>query len=168
MPAGEGSGECNELNVTFKRLNKHEHWRRVLSNFHVFPFEWDPYNNGEKYHFNSIEHAFHYRKIAIVDKDAAYSFTLDSGSELGLGDGHAARSARKMAILNKEQIKEWGLMSRPVMESAARAKYGQCKLARKILKNTKNAELWHFTRFKPERFVHLELIRSELLNKNVE
>ncbi len=164
MPAGEGSGECNELNVTFKRLNKHENWRRVLSNFHVFPFEWNPYDSVEKYHFNSIEHAFQYRKIALVDKNSAYSLTLDSGSELGLGSGLDARSVRKMVLLNSEQIKEWGLMSRIVMESASRAKYTQCKLARKILKSTKNAELWHHvTRSKPERFVHLELIRSELL-----
>lgn len=160
MPAGEGSGECNELGTTFKRLNRHEHWRRVLSNFHVFPFEWA--NSGEKYRFNSIEHAFQYGKIALVDKDAAYSFTLDSGSELGLGSGLDARNARKMVLLNKEQIKEWGLISRSVMESASRAKYEQCKLARKILKSTKNAELWHHvTRSKPERFVHLEVIRSE-------
>lgn len=88
----------------------------------------------------------------------AYSFTLDSGSELGLGSGLAARSARKMAILNSKQIKEWSHMSKYVMESAARAKYKECKLAQKILKSTKNAELWHHvTRSKPDRFIHLEL-----------
>ena len=154
---GKGANERVATPSRYMELSKFANWRRVLSNFHVHPFKYNGYTYG------SIEHAFQAVKIALVDKDKAYQFTVDSQSELGLGNGADAQKARKLALLNKEQIGEWARISRNIMADIAKAKYAQCELACEILMATNDAELWHIvSRKKPERFIHLENIRSEL------
>lgn len=94
-------------------------------------------------------------KIALVDPVKAERFTVESGHEVGAGDGKAARhgGGRKMVMLSKAQLAQWDAIKDEVMAEAARAKYA-----------TRNAQLWHVVACSPHpaRFTHLELIRDEL------
>ena len=140
------------------------HWRRLLSNFDdSVPFEF------MGFHFNTIEHAFQWAKINMVDPLKAYTFTRESGSPLGMGPGSEAQKKRKMVLLSKEQMDAWDTISLEVMRKATFAKYLQNKgsLPAQILVATGNAELYHLvtTRGKPSqlvRFHHLEEIRNTL------
>jgi|DEB0MinimDraft_6_1074348.scaffolds.fasta_scaffold00993_2 predicted NAD-dependent protein-ADP-ribosyltransferase YbiA (DUF1768 family) len=140
------------------------HWRRLLSNFDdSVPFEF------MGFHFNTIEHAFQWAKINMVDPLKAYTFTRESGSPLGMGPGSEAQKKRKMVLLSKEQMDAWDTISLEVMRKATFAKYLQNKgsLPAQILVATGNAELYHLvtTRGKPSqlvRFHHLEEIRDTL------
>lgn len=141
----------------YEDLAKIKDWRRILSNFHVSPFTWNGYT------WKSIEHAFQATKIAMVDLEKAKRFTIESGDQIGMGDGAMAQKNRKLGLLNKEQCLEWARKSMYVMEDIAEAKYMQCKEARAVLKATKGAELWHIVSRKPAvRFEHLERIRKML------
>jgi hypothetical protein len=44
-----------------------KNWRKILSNFHLCPFQY------KEYTYNSIEHAFQSQKIALVLFEKAYS-----------------------------------------------------------------------------------------------
>lgn len=152
---GKGAGEAVADPTAYAALARFPNRRRVLSNFHVGPFEFE----GRTY--RTIEHAFQSRKIRLVDPAAAALFSLESGSELACGDGLAARRARKLVVLPPEKIREWDAMSADVMRQIAAAKYGQCAAARAVLRATEQAQLWHVApRMKPVRFEHLEVIRS--------
>lgn len=156
-PPGRGANEVGDPR-NYRVLRNMPHWRRVLSNFHVHPFVFDGWT------YNTIEHAFQAAKIALANPDKAYEFTLNSGSALGRGDGFAARKARKIVVLGAEHLREWSGMSKRVMERAAIAKYAASDEAKAVLAATGEAELWHIVaRAKPERFVHLERIRAQLL-----
>jgi len=156
-PPGKGVNEVVKDASMYSELSSLPHWRRVLSNFHVCPFVF----RGKTY--RTIEHAFQAAKIALASPEEAETFTVESGNALGLGDGLAARNARKLVVLRKAQIEEWQRMSRKVMEDASRAKYKQCPEAAKVLLATNNAELWHVvTRGTPDHFTHLETIREEM------
>lgn len=146
----------NEI-VTDVSLGKIKDWRKVLSNFHMCLFKYEGYT------YNTIEHVFQAKKIELVDKDKALWFTLESGHEIGLGDGEIARKNKKLCKLNDEQLRLWGTMKDNVMYQAAVAKYKACKEAREVLKMTNAAQLWHIvSRGKPVRFEHLERIREKL------
>jgi len=149
---GKGVNEVVSDPEKYKELPPN--WRRVLSNFHVYPFEFDGYM------YNSIEHAFQAKKISLIDPEKAYLFTINSGHPIGTGDGLMAQKNRKLVILDRENIRIWSYTSDDWMEKAAIAKYSQCNEARYILKLTQDAELWHVvSRKKPVRFFHLENIR---------
>ena len=65
--------------------------------------------------------------------------------------------------LNQEELAQWGQIKDQVMFDASVKKYKSCTVAKQVLKDTKNAELWHVVpRSKPVRFVHLEMIREKL------
>tara|TARA_B110000305_G_C19256846_1_gene547488 strand:+ start:47 stop:691 length:645 start_codon:yes stop_codon:yes gene_type:complete len=135
-------------------------WRQHLSNFDALPFKW----SGKR--FNTIEHAFQYAKIRLVDATKADEFTLDSESELGKADGLKAQKNRRMVILTDVMIGKWNTISKIIMASAALEKYLQNagSLSSHILKLTQDAELWHIVsrQPKPDRFQHLEEIRKML------
>ena len=153
---GTGVNEVVKDETRYAALASIPHWRRILSNFHVCPFKY----NGKTY--RTIEHAFQAAKIALANPSEAEKFTVESGDALGQGDGLAARSARKLVVLSKDQVQQWASMSRRVMEEVARAKYQQCPEAMSVLLATQDAELWHIvTRGRPDHFVHLEKIRAE-------
>lgn len=103
-------------------------------------------------------------KIALVDPVKAERFTVESGHEVGAGDGKAARGGRKMVMLSKAQLAQWDAIKDEVMAEAARAKYAACPAAAAVLLATRNAQLWHVVARSPHpaRFTHLELIRDEL------
>ena len=154
---GKGVNEvvCTD---TYDDLKKIKNWRKVLSNFHVFPFVYEGYT------YNTIEHVFQAKKIEIADKEKALWFTVEGGHEIGAGDGEMARKNRKLVKLTKDQLKVWCEMKDRVMYEAAIQKYLVCQEAQDVLRGTKNAELWHVVpRSKPIRFEHLEVIRSQLV-----
>ncbi len=97
-------------------------------------------------------------------------FTVESGDVIGLGDGALAQKKRKLVKLTPEQLTIWSGLSNETMKSIAIAKYNPNpgNIASTVLKNTKDAELWHIVTSlgKPSelvRFEHLEYIRSTLL-----
>lgn len=152
-----GKGVNEQVNDPEKYKNLKPYFRRILSNFHEYTFAYNDY------YYNTIEHAFQACKIALVDSDKAFMFTIDSGSDLGRSDGVVAQQNRKLAILDKDQIKIWDQTKDNIMKEIAIAKYAACQEARETLLATQDAELWHIQmRKKPVRFVHLEEIRIEL------
>lgn len=152
---GKGSNEIVQDSSKYLDLAKIKDWRRVLSNFHHYPFRYE----GQTY--NTIEHVFQAKKIAIADAGKANKFTVESGDDIGLGDGEIARKNRKLVKLNNDQLKEWNSIKDVVMRSAALAKYHECIEARRVLLETKDAQLWHIVpRSQPVRFDHLEEIRA--------
>ena len=153
---GQGVGEYVADVSLYSGLMKIKDWRKILSNFHVFPFQYEGYT------YNTIEHAFQAKKIEIVDKDKAYLFTLESRSDIGTGNGPDARKNRKLCKLNPGQLKRWDEIKYSVLYTASLEKYTSCPDAQHVLKCTRNAELWHIvSRSQPVNFEHLEHIRSK-------
>lgn len=154
--AGKG-GEVVADPSKYTKLGKIKDWRKVLSNFHMCPFE---YNHNT---YNTIEHVFQARKIALVDPEKAHWFTLESQHAIGQGDGLIARKNRKLVVLDNHALAQWNKKKDKVMRVAAKKKYMACEEARAVLKATNDAELWHIMpRAKPVRFEHLEQIRESL------
>lgn len=145
LPAGKGVHESGE----YKNLPNN--FRKILSNFHVYPFKWNGYT------WNSIEHTFQATKISMQDVEKSKTFTLEHGDT---SDGLSARKRRKCIVLTKENIQKWNCQKDARMYDISLAKYLQCNEAADILKNTGCSELWHIQlRAKPVRFEHLEKIR---------
>lgn len=156
---GAGAGESVADVSAYAELATFQNWRRRLSNFDVADFVY----NGRTY--RTIEHAFQAAKIELQDPTAAFTFAKESGSELALGDGLAARKARKIVVLTRDNVEKWNGVSAATMASIAATKYAQNEDARRVLAATNNAQLWHVAPRTPAvRFVHLEHIRSLLLN----
>lgn len=155
--AGKGVNENVKNPDDYTELNKQANWRKVLSNFYISPFTYD----NKKW--NTVEHAFQSKKIELVDKTIAYQFTMDSKSELGLGDGLAARMKRKVVLLDDTNLEKWDKIKSNVMKDILYAKFSQNELPKKILLLTNNAELWHAGgREKPTRQYELEKVRELL------
>lgn len=155
MAPGKGANELVADSKSYKALSDIKDWRRILSNFHVHDFVWNGYT------WRSIEHAFQGAKIGLASAEKMFEFTVESGSELGLGDGLAARKARKLVVLNPIQLKQWGSIKEDLMYEMALEKYRACEIARFVLKGTGEAELWHIEmRASAIRFHHLERIRA--------
>lgn len=154
---GHVKGEHVTSNEKYKELSKITHWRRVLSNFHVCSFTYNAHT------YNTIEHAFQAAKIGLVSPVKAFQFAVESNSRLSLGNGFDARKARKLVELNPQQLFHWNAIKEEVMADIARQKYQQCPLAKMVLKETKDAQLWHLQHRQPiVRFKHLEVIRDSL------
>lgn len=157
VPPGSGAQEYVKHPEDYIELKNIPNWRRILSNFHVYDFTY------KNHTYRTIEHVFQAEKIVLADPQKAYLFTIESQSEIGLGDGTIAQKNRKLVNLTKEQLKVWDTIKMNVMRDAAIAKYKACKEARDVLKATLNAELWHVvSRSKPVRFIHLEKIRLKI------
>jgi predicted NAD-dependent protein-ADP-ribosyltransferase YbiA (DUF1768 family) len=155
-PAGKGSNEYVAQPLDYKDLNAIPHWRKILSNFYVCPFQW---NNRT---WNSVEHAFQACKIGMVDPEKGEWFTLESGHEIGKGDGLVARKNRKLIVLNSMQLYKWNQIKSEKMEEILYAKFSQVDLAQKVLKCTRNATLLHSTRGPALRQVELENVRQKI------
>jgi ribA/ribD-fused uncharacterized protein len=154
---GKGANEHVDVPDDYAELAKIKDWRKVLSNFHVCPFKYQ----GKTY--RTIEHVFQAMKIALADKEKALHFTVESGHEIGQGDGGVAQKNRKLVKLTPQHLAHWDKIKAQVMHDAAVEKYKACTEARKVLKATKCAQLWHIVmRSKPVRFIHLENIRRTL------
>lgn len=160
VPPGKGIYETINDIKDYEELSKMKDWRKILSNFHLYPFQY------KEYKYNSIEHAFQSQKIALVSPEKAYLFTIDSGDDIGKGDGSIARKNRKLQILDNEKLKEWNKIKNEIMYEIMLSKYKICSEAANVLKKTGQAELWHIiSRSKVHyRIIHLEIIR-EILNE---
>jgi predicted NAD-dependent protein-ADP-ribosyltransferase YbiA (DUF1768 family) len=165
---GKGKGWAERVYdpKAYAPLAEIKDWRRALSNFHVAPFRY----KGQTY--RTVEHAFQAAKIALVDPDVARRFALESGDAIGRADGQVAQKNRKIARLNAEQLARWDAMKDRVMEEATvekmHANTRESAEARRVLKATRNAQLWHLMKQRgkestPVRFQHLERIRGHLL-----
>lgn len=159
---GKGVNEFVNNFSDYKELDKIKDWRKVLSNFYVSPFTW----RGKTW--NTVEHAFQSRKIELEDEKKSEWFTLESGHDIGKGDGNVARKNRKLVMLSVKNIKEWNNIKFHVMEEILYCKFSQNEFCKKVLLETKNAELLHsFGRgMKPQRVYELENVR-EILKNNI-
>jgi len=154
---GKGANESIENLTLYAELSTIKDWRKMLSNFHVYPFTYEGYT------YKTIEHVFQAKKIELADKEKALWFTMESGHEIGQGDGEIARKNRKLVKLDDNLIRVWGKMSNKIMHLAAIEKYKACPEATQVLKATNKAQLWHIvSRSKPVHFEHLEMIRDTL------
>lgn len=150
---GKGTNEQVADPSLYEALGKE--FRQVLSNFHVAPFKFEGFT------YNTIEHVFQAKKIALASQSDAFRFTVESGDPIGHGDGAVAQKNRKLVKLPPSILAEWDKIKENVMYRAAMEKYKQNPGAAKVLKATLGAELWHIQmRKKPIRFVHLEKIRE--------
>ena len=158
VPPGKGTNEHVSDHATYAGLARVRGWRQILSNFSVTcPVRWHGLS------FQTIEHAFQYTKIALVDPIAAGSFAIESGSALALGTGADAQKARKLRKLDAMTLRQWDAMSGHVMREIAASKLRDCPIYRHVLVSTKNAQLWHVRmRQSAERWVWLERLRSDL------
>ena len=158
VPAGSGTGEWTDMPQAYFELNRTNHWRRMLSNFWIAPFEW----RGKRW--NTVEHAFQAAKFMGNHMDVAEQFTLDSGSELGCSNGLVARKQRKAVLLNSEELALWDAKKGDIMKELWRAKFSQNSELLRVLKETGSAELWHYAGRGggSERWVGLEKLRLEL------
>ena len=146
----------------YRALASIPNWRKVLSNFHVYPFAYE----GNTY--MTIEHVFQAVKISLADPAKAWNFTVESGTALGRGDGAAAQKARKLVVLNPTQLRAWDSIKDRVMEKAATEKFEVCQEFRTVLSATGCAALCHLVTQRGRtsslvRFYHLERLRITLL-----
>ena len=152
---GEGTNEYVNDKSKYNELNNIDNWRKILSNFHEYDFQY----NGKWY--RTIEHAFQSKKIELEDKEKSEWFSIDSNNDIGKGNGTIAKKNRKLVKLSNENIKKWSLIKNEIMYEISYEKYKQCLIAKEVLKETKDSELWHIVlRSKPIRFIHLEKIRE--------
>ena len=160
---GKGTGEHVRNIDEYAELEKIDNWRQILSNFSTT--ETIKYENLS---FRSIEHAFQYKKISIVDKTAAFTFALESDSDLSKGSGQDAQKARKLRKLNSQKLAEWDSQRPAVLCELIHQKIACCPMYSKILRLTKFAELWHHVSRKPaERWIILEEIRDQSFEENI-
>ena len=146
----------------YLELNAIPDWRKVLSNFYVFDFKAEVAPDTILT-FRTIEHGFHYFKIRLADPSRAFDFALESGSELSKGDGLDAQRARKLVVLNTQQLEEWDAIKESVLYSLSKCRFSQDPLSKQVLLATRDAQLWHIVpQRNPIRFTHLEQVREEL------
>ena len=160
--------------ATYTELAEFSGWRRMLSNFDTSEsFEWDGSELGFGFpkgtRWKSIEHVFQGAKLSLVELSYGLRFTMTYGDFIGSGEGSIAQLNRRLVKLNTAQLARWDILKARVMETAAFEKYHQNIDGRwaRMLRFTKNAELWHIQRQrgKPSilvRFEHLELLRLML------
>jgi predicted NAD-dependent protein-ADP-ribosyltransferase YbiA (DUF1768 family) len=137
----------------YTELEAFGNWRRMLSNFDTSEtFTWDGNDLGFKFapgtRWRSIEHVFQGAKLSLVSLYHGLRFTEEYGGFLGNGDGYLAKLNGRLIKLSPAQLSVWDSLKEAVMESAAYAKYTQNINGTwaKMLRSTKNAELWHIQR----------------------
>ena len=156
---GKGKNEFVKDFTIYQDLNNINNWRKILSNFYVEPFFY------EENLFNSIEHAFQYKKIEIVDKIKSKWFTLESNHNIGNGNGKIAQKNRKLILLNKDELVYWNTIKDDVLIDITKNRLLQSEIFKNVLLLTNKAELWHFIIRKGiVRNKYLELLRDELNN----
>lgn len=157
---GKGVDEFVNEPTEYEQLSKIKDWRKILSNFYVYPISYNGYT------YNTVEHAFQASKIRLVDENKAFLFTMESNSDLGLGDGNQARKNRKMVILSNDKLQHWNSIKDQIMFDINLIKFTNSDLCKNVLLNTNKAEIHHiFMRSKKrERSYYLEKIR-DILNK---
>ena len=151
---GRGVNEIADVK-NYLELAKVKEWRKRLSHFDAtIPFRFE----GATY--RTIEHAFQAKKIGLLDPEKAKLFTIESGHEIGLGDGQMAQKNRKLVKLSPELLGQWAQIQPAFLLAVAEAKW---RLDPEVLLLTGDAQLFHIQRAKPAaRFLHLEKARHAL------
>ena len=158
VDAGKGKHEFVNDSSMYKELNKIDNWRKILSNFYTEPFIYEDKT------YNSIEHAFQAQKIALVNKEKAEYFTINSNHLIGISDGSVAQKNRKLVILNKEQLEYWNTIKHDIMKKITLQRILQSEIYKKILLLTKKSELWHCViRNGIVRNIYLENLRDNCM-----
>jgi predicted NAD-dependent protein-ADP-ribosyltransferase YbiA (DUF1768 family) len=153
---GKGANERVENPESYAELKKIVNWRRILSNFHHFPFHYD-----DKV-WISVEHAFQAKKVSLECKETAKTFSMNSGSDLSRSQGYDARKAGRGKFISVKNLELWDVMKHSVMEDIVRCRFGDDVVSRNISKKTGSAQLWHnVPRMKIQRMLIHEKIRSE-------
>ena len=154
---GKGVNEQITNRQDYEELNKIVQWRKVLSNFYFSPFVFEGHT------YNTVEHVFQSKKIALVDPDKAFWFTVNSGHEIGQGDGLIARKNRKLVILSADTLRKWDEVKQSILYDVLLAKFSQDAFAKHVLLSTRNAQLLHGARGIPiARQYELESVRDKL------
>ena len=161
--AGKGVNEFVSNYNEYDELNKIKDWRKMLSNFYVADFTY----NGKTYY--TAEHAFHAKKIELMDAAKANLFCIESGDIIGTTkDGNIARKNRKLVILDDERIKIWDEIKHNVMKEILICKFTQNNELCNVLLLTKKAILLHGAKGIPiSRQYYLEEVRNYLETKGV-
>ena len=68
---------------------------------------------------------------------------MESNHIIGLGDGSYAQKNRKIVLLNKEQLDYWDTIKHDIMKDITEQRILQSEIYKRVLKLTKDAELWH-------------------------
>ena len=161
--AGKGVNEFVSNYNEYDELNKIKDWRKMLSNFYVADFTY----NGKTYY--TAEHAFHAKKIELMDAAKANLFCIESGDIIGTTkDGNIARKNRKLVILDDERIKIWDEIKHNVMKEILICKFTQNNELCNVLLLTKKAILLHGSKGIPiSRQYDLEEVRNYLETKGL-
>ena len=157
---GKGAGESLREGDDFSILKRVKDWRKVLSNFHYDPFEWD---NRE---WSCIEEAFQAAKFGPENYDLFQEAVRNRSENLEEDAGITSQKLRKWKILTGKQLIDWNGRSRKIMKEIAEAKFRQSDTGKQVLLATKDAKLLHYlprSSVKYEHFKHLEEIRSALV-----
>jgi len=159
---GKGENETIENTSEYKDLNMIVHWRKFLSNYHILPFVYQ----GKTY--NTIQHALQSSKIALVDKEKAEWFTVESGNPIGQGDGYIARKNRKIVLLNKDVLSKWYDIKNKILVEILTQKFLQIHNAKRVLLATKKSKLFSKHKNNVCRQYELEKVRTLISLKDHE
>jgi predicted NAD-dependent protein-ADP-ribosyltransferase YbiA (DUF1768 family) len=171
---GKGAGETiKPENISkFSELASIKDWRKVLSNFHIAPFTLDGHR------WNSVEHYYQGSKFKKDNPVFYVTFSLDSDSELSIDPVWAKSYGGKTGKFRGKQVRSkkikmdtdfFGENGRAgkEMEAAQMAKYSQNDTAKKVLLETKDAKLVHYSRGNPPIVFNDSMrIRKQLATKN--
>jgi len=153
---GKGAGETIEpRNIKkFADLAAMPGWRKVLSNFYMGPFKLDNRT------WNSVEHYYHANKFKKGHPKFYQKFTVESGSDISKDPAFAKAAGGKTGKYKKKDWKRPKEITidedffssgrnQQVMEAGQRAKYSQNRVAKDVLRATKDAKLQHHVRGQP-------------------
>ena len=167
---GKGAGEMiqdvDEAN--FEALSEIPHWRKMLSNFHVAPFELDGHM------WSSVEHYYQASKFKENNPEFYLQFSLDMNpqAELSMDPVLAKAAGGKTGKFKGKRVRDENVVIDPnffdgrhqvEMKAAQMAKFSQNVDLRDVLLLTKQAKLQHFVRASPPVvFTELMEVRQHL------
>lgn len=166
--------------ANFLDLAKHKDWRKKLDDswndeIHVFEV------NGHKY--ASVTHYYQGAKFKKHNPDFQLQFSLDSGHAISKDTELARCAGSKSGALSKKMKKKvkqdislrpegvsidpdfYGQRSQEERLEALKAKFTQNEDLTKLLKDTKDAKLMHFTRGQPPETDHLLMLVRDYVKK---
>ena len=151
---GAGVGDELEDYTAYAELAAISGWRQILANYAVTPFTW----KGKRW--NTAEHAYQAARIQTLNPGLYETLSLDSGSEVSKGGGDVAKA--QAPTLTKAQNLAWNEGAAEVWKEIWREKFTQDERASRILRLTREAELWYATpKAARVRWNGLEDIRAE-------
>jgi len=139
----------------YEKLSNIQNWRQKLTNFYPFQF----YYNGRNY--LSVEHAYQAEKISFNLNDS-YQLSLDSGSKISTMTAKDIKEYGRNYRMTKEQIRNWDLRRKDVMEKILYAKFFEYSDVQDSLLNTLDAELYTEDKGQISRADILEKVRYQI------